>query len=257
MKEEKVLINGIETNYKIAGSGPAILVLHGWGGSSNSWVKVLDILSQKGYQVIVPDLPGFGKTIEPYSAWGVSEYADFALQFAEKLKLDGFFLVGHSFGGRTAIKFSSLNPDKLKGLVLVDSAGLHRVQNLSLRQKIVIKGSKLFHFLGSLPVLYGFLRKIAYVFSGARDYYFIKSQIMKETFKKIIKEDLADCLPLIKIRTLIVWGEKDKITPLNIAYLLKEKITDSELEIMPRLGHNLHLESPENLSEIILKFLKK
>ncbi|HXK32096.1 MAG TPA: alpha/beta fold hydrolase, partial [Candidatus Paceibacterota bacterium] len=71
MKEVRVLINGLETNYKIAGSGPAILVLHGWGGSSDSWVKVQEILSEKGYQVIAPDFPGLGVSANPPIAWGV------------------------------------------------------------------------------------------------------------------------------------------------------------------------------------------
>jgi len=80
---------------------------------------------------------------------------------------------------------------------------------------------------------------------------------MKETFKRIIEEDLVDYLPSIKSRTLIVWGENDKLTPLSIARLLKEKIADSELVIIPGFGHNLHLETPEKLSETILKFLNK
>ena len=260
MKEVRVLINGLETNYKIAGSGPAILVLHGWGGSSDSWVKVQEILSEKGYQVIAPDFPGLGVSANPPIAWGVEEYADFVLRFAEKLELDKFFLLGHSFGGRIAINFSTLHPNKLKSLILIGSAGLQRSKSWSLRQRVVIKGLKFFHFLAELPILnifYNSLRRAIYIFSGTRDYYSIKSPVMRETFKKVIEEDLFDCLPQIKNKTLVVWGEKDNLTPQSIAHLLKEKIADSELAIIPGVGHSPHLKSPEQLSEIILKFLNK
>ncbi|MBM3257746.1 MAG: alpha/beta hydrolase [Candidatus Nealsonbacteria bacterium] len=260
MKEERVLINGLETNYKIAGSGPAILLLHGWGGSSSSWVKIQEILGKKGYQVIVPDFPGFGKSADPFDPWGVKEYVEFVFQFVKELKLNSFFLLGHSFGGRIAIKFSALYPEKVLRLVLVDSAGVEREKNLSLKQKIMLTWSRrLGYFIVTMPVLkklYPLFRRIAYILVGTRDYYLIKSPVMKETFKKIIEEDLTDYLPMIKVKTLIIWGEKDRLTPISIAHLLKEKITGSELEVMPGIGHNPHLQSPKQLSEIILKFFK-
>ncbi|GAI38906.1 unnamed protein product [marine sediment metagenome] len=67
--EKTLSINNLKVNYKIAGSGPVILVLHGWGSSSDSWVDVMEILSGRGYKVICPDFPGFGKSQPPIQPW--------------------------------------------------------------------------------------------------------------------------------------------------------------------------------------------
>ena len=80
---------------------------------------------------------------------------------------------------------------------------------------------------------------------------------MKETIKKVLDEDLLSDLSKIKTKTLIVWGSVDKMVPLKYAHIFKEKIENSRLEIMPKVGHSPHLEDPKKLSEIILKFLKE
>ena len=80
---------------------------------------------------------------------------------------------------------------------------------------------------------------------------------MKETIKKVINEDLLEDLSKIKIKTLIIWGAQDRMVSVRYAHIFKEKIENSELEILPKIGHSPHLESPQKLSEIILKFLKE
>ena len=124
MKEKKILINGLKTNYKIAGLGPAILILHGWGGGSNSYIPVQKFLAGAGYKVIVPDLPGFGKSEPPLSAWGVSDYVEWVNEFVNNQGLEKFFLLAHSFGGRVAIKFAVKHPEKILNLILYEAAGI-------------------------------------------------------------------------------------------------------------------------------------
>jgi pimeloyl-ACP methyl ester carboxylesterase len=80
---------------------------------------------------------------------------------------------------------------------------------------------------------------------------------MKETFIKIIAEDLTSCLSLISVPTLIIWGEKDRITPLSDGYLMKEKIAQSELKIIPGQGHAFHHEAPEEIAREILQFISR
>ncbi|MEA3292985.1 MAG: alpha/beta hydrolase, partial [Patescibacteria group bacterium] len=112
MEEKKIFINGLKINYKIAGEGQLILILHGWGGSSDSWVEVIKILSNQGYKIICPDLPGFGKTQKPNYSWELGDYRNFVKKFIENLNLEKFYLLGHSFGGAIAVKFSSIFPEK-------------------------------------------------------------------------------------------------------------------------------------------------
>jgi pimeloyl-ACP methyl ester carboxylesterase len=98
-------------------------------------------------------------------------------------------------------------------------------------------------------------RNIFYFLLRNKDY--VKANgVMRETIKKALNEDLLPDLPKIKVKTLIVWGKEDKLLPVQCAYVFKEKIAGSQLEIMPKVGHSPHLEAPEKLAQIIVSFLK-
>ena len=260
MREEKVLINGLEINYKI--SSPLIwkkrcslLILHGWGGSSSSWVRVQNILAKKGYRVIVPDFPGFGKSKTPPEAWGLKEYSDFILNFIEAVGLEKFFLLGHSFGGRIAVKFTLLYADKVQKLILCDSAGIK--PKTGLKTKLIFILAKIGNAIFTPKILSRFkdgARNVFYIFLRHKDY--VKADgTMKEIIKKVLNEDLLQELPQINIKTLLIWGEIDKLVPLKYGHIFKEKIKDSEMIVLPEIGHSPNLETPKKLSEIILKFL--
>ncbi|MBZ9571996.1 alpha/beta hydrolase [Patescibacteria group bacterium] len=257
MTEEKViLINNLKVNFKIEGEGEPLLILHGWGGSSDSWIEVRKILANQGFLVICLDLPGFGKSISPPIPWTVRDYSDFLLNFIKNLKLEKIILMGHSFGGRITIKFARLYPEKLKNLILCASAGIKHSFNT--RQKIFFNLARLGNFLFSKGFLKRFkdsARNIFYLFLRQRDYQKVKG-VMKETFKKVVAEDLLPELSQIKTKTLIIWGERDKSVPLEDAYLMKERIPHSILEIIPKAPHTPNLEVPEKLAEIITHFLR-
>jgi pimeloyl-ACP methyl ester carboxylesterase len=256
MKEKQILINGLKINYKIAGEGPAVLILHGWGGSSDSWRKVQRILAKEKYKVIVPDLPGFGKSITPPEPWQVKDYSNLILNLTEKLGTSQFFLLGHSFGGRIAIKFAKDHPQKIKKLILSGSAGIK--QKWGLKEKLIFQLSKLGNAIFTptpLIRLKDKARNLFYIFLRHKDY--VKADgTMKETVKKVLSEDLLPELSQIKTKTLLVWGQRDKMVPLKYAYIFKENISNSKLEILPKIGHSPNLEAPEKLSGIILDFLE-
>jgi len=256
MKEKKILINNLEINYKEAGEGKPLLILHGWEGSSDSWIKVQEILAKNGYKVICPDFPGFGQSRTPPKVWGVGDYSNFILNLIEILKLQNFFLLGHSFGGRVATKFVIAYPEKIKSLILCDSAGIK--QKWGPKEKLLFRLSKIGNALFTAKPLVRFkdrARNVFYLFLRHKDYTRADG-VMKETIKKVLEEDLLPILSKIKNRTLIVWGQQDKIVPIKYAYIFKEKIENSELKILPKVGHSPHLEAPEKLAEIIIKFIK-
>jgi len=255
MREEKVLVKGIETNYKIGGKGENFLILHGWNGSSDSWRKIIEILEIK-YKVICPDFPGFGKTEIPKIPWSLNDFVEWLKEFTEKLNLEEFFLLGHSFGGRVAIKFSISYPEKVKKLILVSSAGIR--QEWGLKEKVIFQISKIGNAIFSKNHFLRFkdgARNLFYRIARIKDYSRVKG-IMKETMKKIVEEDLLLELSKIQNETLIIWGEKDKIIPLKYAFLFKEKIKNSKLEILLKIGHSPHLEDPEKLAEVLISNLK-
>lgn len=263
IQEETIQIDGLEVHYKIAGQpfdsaqGKAVLVLHGWGGSSDSWKAVQVQLAQHGYRVIVPDLPGFGKTLAPRSVWGLQEYLSFVHEFAEKLSLRSFFLIGHSFGGRIAVKFAAQYPDLLYGLVLADSAGIPGRPNF--KTKLIRRFVKIGKIVLS-PRIFSWMRELAkgllYTLLRNSDYAKAKG-IMRETMKEILKENISSSLPSIKTPTFIIWGEKDRMTPLENAYVFQKNIPNAQLKVFPGVGHSPHLKIPEECASVIADFFKK
>jgi len=237
MTEKKILIGDLTINYKIMGEGFPFLILHGWGGSSGSWTEVQKSISSKGYQVIALDLPGFGKTPSPVMPWELNDYSAFVLDFIKKLKLEKIILLGHSFGGRISIKLVSHYPDKVKFLILCDSAGIKRKYNF--RQIIAFYFAQVGNFIFSNRFLRRFedtARNIFYIIIRQRDYIKVNGA-MKETFKKIVDEDILPNLPKIDTKTLIVWGGNDRAVPVEDAFLINKGIKNSILEIIPQVGH--------------------
>lgn len=253
---KKFLINNLRTNYKIAGLGPVILILHGWGGSSDSWEKIQEILAEKGYKVICPDLPGFGKSQPPKNPWSVSDYVKWTVDFVQAQGLEKFFLLGHSFGGRVAIKIAAHHPEKVDKLILCASGGIKHEPGL--KTKIIFLMAKVGNTIFGQRVLARFKDKaqnLFYVFLRNKDYVKAKG-VMRETIKNVLAEDLSSYLPRIGTKTLIIWGKKDKILPVEDAYLFNKNIEGSGLEILPEARHSPHLENPEKLSNIIISFIK-
>jgi pimeloyl-ACP methyl ester carboxylesterase len=259
IEEKEILIDNLKINYKIAGHGPAILILHGWGGSSHSWSKVQEILAQDNFEVICPDFPGFGKSQNPPKPWGIDDYVNFLSDFVRKLNLEKFFLVAHSFGGGLAARFLSYFPEKVKALILCNAVVIRPRKKFSLRRAIAVLLTKFSSPIFSISffkrTIYPLARKIVYKIAGTYDYYLTEG-VMRETFKRIIKEDSKDYTSQIKVPTLIVWGKEDKILSLEDAILMKKLILNSKLEIIEKADHNPHRKAPEELAKIILKFLE-
>lgn len=235
---------------------PTILVLHGWGASSSSWKKVKKLLDNLGFLTITPDLPGFGQEPEPIQTWDIDDYVEWVNQFCLKNNLTNFILLGHSFGGRLAIKFSVKYPQKIKKLILFSAAGVtHRPKTKLSLLKLFSKTANIILSLPVLNLLKKPLRKGFYGLLGTRDYYFLSSKVMLETFKKVIEDDLSSFLNKISIPTFIVWGEKDMLTPIQDAKLINKEIPNSILKIIPNSSHYLHTREPEKLVKAIKDFL--
>lgn len=231
-----------------------LIILHGWQSSKEKWQEIKEEIEEQSIRVNVPDLPGFKEDTKLGRPWNLDDYVEWVAELlpkVEEVAPPTIFLLGHSFGGRMAIKFAVKYPEKLKGLILVSSAGIKHKKNFCLQAV-----ARIFSKFSFLPG-YEFLRKVFYhKILGKTDY--LKAEgALKETFKKTIEEDLTSLLLKIKVPTLIVWGEKDKITPLSDGYLIKERIESSKLEVLKGIGHTPHLENPELLSQEIINFIKQ
>lgn len=229
-----------------------IFILHGWGSCAENWQPVKELLENRGFKVFIPDLPGFGKTTAPSTAWSIDDYVEWIKDYCEKQNLSQFFLLGHSFGGALAVKFVLKYPEKIKKMFLLASSGIRK---RSLKGKIFKKMAIFLKILSFLP-FYFWIRKIFYkIFIPKSDYPYIGKEVMRETYLKVINEDISSCFSQVSVPTVIIWGDEDKVVRLKDAYFINQKIKNSDLIIIPRIGHDLKRQVPEILVEKILKFL--
>lgn len=254
--EKRIRVQGIPATYKTIGEGRPVLVLHGWGGSSDTWRKFLEQHSNDNqFQLIGLDLPGFGKTADPPVAWTVGDYMHFVIDFIKELGLQKVVLVGHSFGGRISIKLASRYPEMLEAIVLVAAAGIRHPKTAKQKASYILakQGKKIM----SSPALKKYedvMRKLLYKVIREKDYVQTRG-VMKETFKKVISEDLKGLLQDISVPTLIVWGTNDSYVPVSDARVMHEKIRGSVLEIIHGARHGIHRDMPGRLYKIITHFI--
>jgi len=249
----EIIINGIKTNYQVFGegapSGPAFLILHGWGSNSGRWVEVAEKIADKGFKVIVPDMPGFGESELPSAPWNMNKYVNWSDEFVKQLNLKDFYLLGHSFGGALASKIAVKHNQDIKKLFLVSAACVRKKTVKKNFWKKISKVVKIFYFIP----YYSFLRKAFYKFViGKSDYIYVQG-ILRETYLNVISEDLTFHLPFIKVPTVIIWGDKDELTTLEDAHLINRQIKGSKLIIIPDANHDLNRKQPEILAEKILE----
>jgi pimeloyl-ACP methyl ester carboxylesterase len=250
-----------------------ILILHGWGSCAENWSQVRIFLENQGYKVLIPDLPGFGENKVftshtsldasrltrvfgenplPLQAWNIDNYVEWVENYCEENNLSQIFLLGHSFGGAVATKFVLKKPEIIEKLFLVAASGIRKK---SFKKTLIKKTANFFKKFEFLP-FFNFFRKVFYKFIIKSDYLNAqKGSVIRETYLRVIKQNISDDFSKISVPTVLIWGKNDDITPLKHAYFIKEQISGAKLEILPNIKHNPHRENPELLVKKIIAFL--
>lgn len=238
-----------------------LVILHGWQSSKEKWQSVKELIEKTGIKVFNPDIPGFKQETKLDKAWTLDSYLEWFDEYVKNHPelINGFFLLGHSFGGRMTIKISSQGKYNLNGIILVSAAGIK--SKPAVYKKILFFFAQLIRVLKieEIPLISGvyiFLRKLFYRYILRKTDYLQATGFLKDTIKNVLTEDLTLLLEKISTPTLIIWGKKDKITPLKDAFLMKEKIKDSKIELIDSADHAVHLQEPERLAELIINFIK-
>lgn len=237
------------------GSGPPLLLLHGWGVSSELFAPILDSL-QSGRRLIVPDLPGFGATPEPGAPWSVHEYASWCVALLDRLGIDSCDLIGHSNGGRIGIAVAAANPGRIRRMVLAGSAGIR--PRRTLRGAARVRSYKLLRAVERSSVLPAALRRTAGRRAdqrGSADYRAVTG-VMRGTLVRLVNEDLRPLLPQLNLPVLLIWGEQDTETPLDDGKLMERLIPDAGLVVFEGAGHYAYLEQPARFCRIVEVFLR-
>ena len=240
---------GLNVSYDVVGKGQPLILLHGWGTSKKTFFSLVQELKDY-YEIHLIDLIGFGESDEPVRPFNLDDYVLFIRDYVSRFNVDKPILLGHSFGGRIAIKYESIFKDTDK-LILVDSAGIKR-KNIKNKLKIwKYKFLKKWYKLTKNKTKY---QKLV-INSGSNDYK-NATPIMKKTLSIIVKEDLKKHIKRINKETLIIWGQDDKVTPYKDALYLKKHLKNSGLVTFEDTGHFPYLENKQRFNLIIKEYLK-
>jgi pimeloyl-ACP methyl ester carboxylesterase len=242
---------------------PVLLCLHGWGGSKESFTELRAALKGADVEILTPDLPGFGDEQEPTKPWSTDDYADWVERWLRQRMENGkwkmentkLMILGHSHGGRIAIKLATRRhlPFSIFHLYLCAAAGIRHPRHLKRIVGLTLaKAGKFFLSVPGLRSLAPLGKKFLYRLVRVHDYE-KASPVMRQTLIKVSAEDLRPLLHNVTVPTDIFWGEDDRMTPVSDAYVMHKAIAKSQLHVYPGIRHAVHREKAGEIAEHIRK----
>ena len=235
-----------------------LLCLHGWGGSKESFTELREALKDTDIEILTPDLPGFGSEPEPSKPWTTDDYVAWVAAYIQKNISGPYMLLGHSHGGRIAIKLvtqnlllatCNLQPSHL---FLCAAAGIRHPRHFKRIFGLTLaKAGKILLRIPGLKMLQPVGKKLLYKLVRVHDYE-KASPVMRQTLINVSREDLRPLLTQIKIPTDIFWGEDDRMTPVSDAHVMHKAIAGSALHIFHGVRHRVHRDRAVEITEVIL-----
>ncbi len=263
LNEQTIEVDGHTVHYLDGGKGEIILCIHGFGGTMDHWTRFARYMTDD-YRIIAPDLPGFGDSsfIEGQS-YTIKKQVERVHQFAQKMKLKNFHIVGNSMGGYIAGFYAVTYPDDIKTLGLFAAAGVKSLNESELAKELK-KGNNplIVEDVKSYDALMEFVfYKPIWLPTFAKQYFAKKAVQKKSHFQYIFKQihdvtTLEQYLNKINTPTLILWGENDRVLDVSGAYVFKKGIHNSQMVIFKECGHLPMIENPEETAMVYKKFLK-
>ena len=218
---------------------PEALLLHGWGRSSADLVAVAEPPSGEALPAISLDLPGFGASPAPGSAWGAAQYAEALVPLLTELGAP-VVLVGHSFGGRVAVCLAAAHPELVRGLVLCGVPLLARDDRPASKPPLAYRALRLavrWHLLPEAKL------EAARRRHGSADYAAAQG-VMREVLVRVVAERYEGELRALRCPVALVWGERDEDVPVSVARRSLELLHDGTLEIVAGASHDVVREQP-------------
>ena len=220
-----------------------LYIVHGWTYTVEPWKKTIELLRDRGISVKMLHVPGL--TEESKKEFTIYDY----MKWADKEIPNGAVALGHSNGGRILLNLCAANPNKLKYLILLDSAGIYEP---SARKKIVEKLAKIGQPLKKIKIV----DKVFHRLTGSTDYSRAPEN-MKKTLANMLESDKELDLTKVETKTFILWGKKDTTTPPRQATEMYEKIPNAELKFYANWTHAPYISSPEELARALGTLVEK
>lgn len=263
----------VELHYATYGQGDPIIFLHGLGGSLYTWRHLIRPLAPM-HRLILFDLKGSGKSPKPYDdKYSMFDQGELIYRFILQNDLHKVILVGHSFGGGVALlvalKLTQRDPSRLSRLILIDTVAYpQKLPGVIRMLRMPVLGWLGLHLIPDKTKVSNLMESLYYddskinwedveayaapLASPGAKYAF------QQTARQIIPDHIDEIIakyPQIDVPTLIIWGREDKIIPLENGIRLHQAMSNSQLIVIERCGHDPPDERPEELMEVIRKFL--
>jgi 2-hydroxy-6-oxonona-2,4-dienedioate hydrolase len=272
---QTVEIDGMPIRYLAAGEGPPLVLLHGAGDNSLDWRWVLPALARK-HRVYAPDLPGSPDSARPAADYSPAFFERFTAAFVDALGIGRATFVGNSLGGLIALRLALSEPDRVRALILVDGAGLGSAINpMFTSVNVPFLGESAMPFwrtrAGAYQRAWG---RTALLFahppgSVPREWLAEQCRLAQSpgyleahlsVLRAIVsplgqREVLVERLPSLKVPTLVVWGERDRVFPQSQAREAVTHLPEGSLSLIPNCGHMPHVECPDRFLGALDGFL--
>ena len=275
---ESLVVHGHRRAFVRAGSGPALLLLHGIGNNCQTWSGVIDRLAES-HTVIAPDLLGHGASDKPRGDYSIAAYANGMRDLLSVLDIEQATVVGHSLGGGIALQFAYQFPERCERLALVGSGGLGPELGAGLRAATLPGAELVLTALTGVsgPLRLGFqtLDRIGHVagWKRVRDLaeagdalLALKDVEARRAFLRTLRGVadargqavtaldrlyLANAVPM-----LVVWGSRDPIVPALHAEAVRTLVPTARVEVFEGAGHWPHLDDPDRFCDVLLDFIE-
>lgn len=247
LKEEK------NFRYIEVGEGQPIIVLHGLMGGLSNFDGVTEFFSQKGYKVLIPELPLYTMSLLKTN---VKTFANYLKKFIDFKGFENVLLLGNSLGGHIGLLHTKLYPQKVKGLIITGSSGLYESAmggGYTKRSDYEVIKKK------AQDVFYDPEVATKEIVDEVYETVNNRNKLIKTLAiaKSAIRHNMAKDLPKMETPTCIIWGKNDNVTPPEVADEFHELLPDSDLFWIDKCGHAAMMEHPEKFNEILFDWLKK
>ncbi|EJZ05345.1 alpha/beta fold hydrolase [Mycolicibacterium vaccae] len=270
-------IHGYRRAFRVAGSGPAILLIHGIGDNSTTWATVQTQLAQR-FTVIAPDLLGHGKSDKPRADYSVAAYANGMRDLLSVLGIDSVTVIGHSLGGGVAMQFAYQFPQLVDRLILVGAGGVTKDVNIALRIASMPLGTEALSLL-RLPLVLPALQTLGRIGGTVlgstgvgRDIPHMlriladlpeptASSAFARTLRAVVDwrgqvvTMLDRCYLTQSVPVQLIWGDLDAVIPVDHAEMAHAAMPGSRLEIFRGSGHFPFHDDPDRFVEVVERFI--
>jgi 4,5:9,10-diseco-3-hydroxy-5,9,17-trioxoandrosta-1(10),2-diene-4-oate hydrolase len=254
------------------GSGPTIVLVHGFNHHAEAWVRNIGVLAEAGYRVVALDLPGFGRSGVPRMRYSLRGYSDFLVRFLDAMEIERAHLVGSSMGGAIVLKTAIDAPGRVITVTGVDPAGMFNsvprtwalaanplvratLRPLMGRRRLLEwSHARAYHDQSLSSARQVDVMERAYTQPGYRDHILGMAETM------LLKPDdglLWEQLPRLDLPVMVVWGRQDRTLPVAHAYRAAQRIRGAQLKIYDRCGHLPMYEQADAFNRDLLAFIKK